>query len=96
MAIDAGRPNRKPARYYRQKMEELGYESKILITEVIGRNGRGDLMPHCETIERGPDYVESALKAVSEIRPRLRPEFRDLPDEELILGGIFLIAKKPK
>ena len=95
MAIDSGRPNRKPARYYRQKMKELGYESKILITEVIGRSGMGDLMPHRETIERGPDFVESALKAVSEIRPRLRPEFRDLPDEELIFGGIFLIARKP-
>jgi len=95
MVIDTGRPNRKMLSYYRQKMAELGYESKILITEIIGRNGMGDLTPHRETVERGADHVESALESVKKIRPRIRAEFRGLPDEELIVGGIFLIAKKP-
>jgi hypothetical protein len=95
MVIDSGRPNRKMVSYYRQKMTELGYESRILITEVIGRNGLGDLSPHREKIESGAEYVESALKLVTNIRPRLRAEFSTLPDGELIVGGIFLIAKKP-
>ncbi len=95
MVIDSGRPNRRMLSYYRQKMTELGYDSRILITEVIGRNGMGDLSPHRETVEGGADYVESALKLVRNIRPRLRAQFRSLPDEELIVGGIFLIAKKP-
>ena len=95
MAIDSGRPNRKMVNYYRRKMAESGYESKILITEVIGRNGLGDLTPHRETIERGAVYVEAALELVGEIRPLLKGEFRSLPEEELIVGGIFLIAKKP-
>lgn len=94
MAIDSGRPNRKPLSYYRNKMAELGYDAKILITEVIGRNGLGDLVPHQERIERGAGYVEAALALVKDIRPRLTGEFKRLSDEELIVGGIFLIAKK--
>ena len=95
MVIDSGRPNRRMLSYYRQKMTGLGYKSRFLVTEVIGRNGMGDLRPHRETIEGGADYVESALKLVREIRPRLRAEFQSLTDEELIVGGIFLVAKKP-
>jgi hypothetical protein len=95
MAVDSGRPNRKPMSYYRQKMTDLGYDSKILITEVIGRKGIGDLLPHREKIERGSDEIEAAMSLVREIRPRLSAKFKKLPDEELLVGGIFLIARKP-
>lgn len=96
MAIDTGRPNRKLMNYYRQKMEEMGYDARILITEVIGRRGMGDLLPHVEQLEPGLEYVESARAAVNEIRPSLIARYRSLPDEELIVSGIFLIARKPQ
>ena len=94
MAVDSGRPNRKLMGYYRDKMKELGYETKILITEVFGRRGMGDL-DHVEQLEAGAPHTESARALVAEIRPRLAPPFKNLPDEELMVSGIFLIAKKP-
>ena len=95
MASDSGIPNRKPMSYYQGKMKELGYKAKILITDVIDRKGKGDLHPHKERIELGVDYTESTLAYVDQIRPQLSAPFRDLPNEELIVAGIFVIARKP-
>jgi len=95
MASDSGIPNRRPMSYYQGKMEELGYEAKILITDLIDRKGKGDLHPHKEKIELGVDYTESTLAYVDQIRPQLSAAFRELPSEELIVAGIFLIARKP-
>jgi hypothetical protein len=98
MAIDSGKPNRKLMSYYRDVMSELGYVSKILITDIIGVGdvGKGNLHPHKEEIELGVDYGNSSLSLVREIRPKLASKFRALGDEELLVDGIFLIAKKPE
>ena len=95
MAKDSGRPNRKLRSDYHAILAELGYEGKLLITDVIGRRGMGDLHPHKETLDRQADYVATALSFVDEIRPRLIPRFKKLSDEELIISGIFMIARKP-
>ena len=83
--------------YYRQQMSKLGYNTKLLVTGIIGVGvcGKGDLHPHKEKIELGVDYPESTLQMVREIRPNLVPEFSKLSDEELIVDGIFVIARKP-
>jgi len=97
MAIDSGKPNRKLMSHYRQVMSELGYKAKFLVTGIIGVGvcGKGDLHPHKEKIELNVDYPESTLQMVRDIRPNLIPEFKKLPDEELIVDGIFIIARKP-
>jgi len=95
MAVDSGKPNRKLSTYYRSKMAELGYNTKILITSVIGRSGKGDLHPHKEKISLGVEYSESTLNYVREIRHSLDSAFRGLTEEELIVDGIFLVARKP-
>ncbi|HKY29581.1 MAG TPA: hypothetical protein VJM12_16705 [Pyrinomonadaceae bacterium] len=95
MAQGSGRANRKLMSDYRAILTALGYEGRLLITDVIGRKGKGDLHPHEETLDRGSDYVATAQMLVNEIRPRLIPKFRTLPDEELIISGVFLIARKP-
>lgn len=97
MAVDSGRPNRKLMGYYRQVMERLGYEAKILVTDIIGVGvpGTGNLHPHKEKIELGVDYTESTLDLVRAVRPRLAAQFKNLSDEELIIDGIFIIARKP-
>jgi hypothetical protein len=33
---------------------------------------------------------------VREVRPRLNPRYRDLSDEDLMVAGIFIIARKPE
>lgn len=98
MAIDSGKPNRKLISYYRQVMNELGYDTKLLVTGIIGVGvcGKGDLHPHKEKIALNVDYPESTLQKVREIRSRLVSPYRAMPDEELIIDGIFLIARKPQ
>lgn len=98
MAIDSGKPNRKLIGYYRNVMERLGYETELLVTGIIGIGecGKGDLHPHKPKIELKIDYPQSTLNLVSEIRPRLAAAFKGLSDEELIVDGIFIVAKKPK
>ena len=95
MAEGSGKPNRKKMSYYRNLLEKLGYDVKILITDIIGRGGRGDLYPHKESITPGVDYSDTALALVKDVRPKLSASFRDMPDEELMVDGIFIIARKP-
>lgn len=94
MAEGSGKPNRKKMSYYRELLDGLGYETKILITDIIGRGGKGDLYPHRESVELHVDYSEAALKLVRQVRPKLSPAFRQMTDEELMVDGIFIIARK--
>lgn len=94
MAKDSGLPNRKLKSYYQQKLSKLGYETKILISGIIGNGGKGDLHPHRETIANGVEYTDANLDSIKEIRPKLAAEFRHLPDEELLIDGIFVVARK--
>lgn len=99
MAVDSGKPNRKLMGYYRRIMNDLGYkDAKLLITGLIGVGacGKGDLHPHKEKVELNVDYPASTLETVREIRPRLTSEFKALPDDELIVDGIFIVARKPQ
>jgi SAM-dependent methyltransferase len=93
MASDSGKPNRKLVSDYREQLEKRGYESKILITAILGA---GPLVPHQEKIEQGTDYSEKTLSLIKTIRPKLAAPYRDRSDAELAATGTFLIAKKPQ
>lgn len=97
MALNSGKPNRKLTSYYRDIMTKLGYDTTILITDIIGVGdvGKGDLHPHKAAIKMDEDYSESTLELIKEIRSKLQPRYRELPDLELMVDGIFLIARKP-
>jgi hypothetical protein len=73
-------------------MDELGYESKFLVTRIVGEPE--ELLPHKEKIERGVDYTEAKLSLVQSIRQELLPRYAQMTDEELLVSGIYLIAKK--
>lgn len=94
MAEGSGLPNRKLKSYYQQKLAELGYDAKFLITSVVGRGGKGDLHPHKPTITKGVEYTDADLEFIRRIRPSLATEFRHLPDEELLVDGVFIVARK--
>jgi SAM-dependent methyltransferase len=91
MASDSGKPNRRLISDYREQLKKRGYDTKILITTVLGA---GPLVPHKEQIEQGVDYSEKTLSLIREIRPRLAAPFRDRSDAELAATGIFLVAQK--
>jgi len=92
MTYDSGKPNRRLFTYYRQKMAEFKYDSKILITRLLGTDDKID--PHRETLLPGVDYPESSISLIRDIRPRLQNGFKDMSDEDLMVQGIFIVAKK--
>jgi hypothetical protein len=94
MASGSGKPNRKLLNYYREQLENRGYDTTILITDLIGRKGMGDLHPHKEGLEIDDEFTQNAFRLLEEIRPRLLPRFRKLSDLELIVSGIFVVARK--
>ncbi len=88
----SGHPNRRRIDYYRTKMRELGYFAGVLVTGVAGETG--ELVPHKASIEEGIDYTDRSLALVRDIRPRLARQFRQLPAADLLVSGIFLVARK--
>jgi len=92
MSSDSPQSNRKRVSDYRQKMKELDYSAKILITRVLGREQ--ELVPHRDALRFGEDVTEESLQLLEAIRPKLLARFRDLPDEDLLETGIFLVASK--
>lgn len=92
MASDSGIPNRKLIGYYREQMEELGYDARFLITDTVGY---GLHVPHKEASELDKVFLRKAVLVIDAIRPKLAPEFRQMPDQELMVRGVFLVARKP-
>jgi SAM-dependent methyltransferase len=100
MVRNCGKPNRRLIDYYRDKMRELGYCADLSITCLVDPRGyRGvqeEFDPPRQKIEYGVDYSERHRSLIAEIRPRLRAQFRDLSDEDLLAAGVFLAARKPR
>ena len=92
MRSDSPQANRSRISDYREKMKGLDYSTKILITRVLGREE--ELLPHAEQLRLGRDYTEESLQLLEAIRPKLLRQFRDLPDEDLLVTGICLVAQK--
>jgi hypothetical protein len=96
MAVDSGKPNRKLMGYYQRLVDSLGYETQMLITGIIGVGecGKGNLHPHKPKVELNVDYPQSTIDLLKDIRPRLAGPFKYLSDDELIVDGVFIVAKK--
>lgn len=92
MAYDSGKPNRSLINYYRRKATALGYDTKILITGIVGVEN--EVIPHKETVSPDVDYTNETLSLLNSIRLQLQPEFKELSDEELMVSGIFLVMRK--
>ncbi len=95
MAAGEGVTNRKAVNYYRGQMKRLGYDARFYVTEIIGGDSRGRLHTRRERPLAGADYTDETLAFIREIRPRLVEEFRGLPDEDLLVAGAFMVARKP-
>ena len=91
MGANSGLPNRHLAGWYRSEMERREYEARLLVTHIVGREE--ELIPH--PAEPPAAELEAVRPLLEEIRPRLLPRYRDLPDSDLGIAGVFLIARKP-
>jgi SAM-dependent methyltransferase len=93
MTRDTDKPNRRLIGFYRRMLSDLEYESKLYITSLVGRGE--EVLPHKVRVELNRDYTVSALSLIDEIRPRLERPFKTMADEDLLVSGIFVIARKP-
>jgi SAM-dependent methyltransferase len=91
MASDSGKPNRKLIGDYREQMVKRGYDTKILISTVLGE---GPLPRYKETIEQGVDYGNKTVSLINEIRSNLAAPYRKRSEAELATTGIFLVGTK--
>jgi SAM-dependent methyltransferase len=92
MTKDSGKPNRRRVDYFDKKLKDLRYEYKTLITHIITREA--EMIPHREKVVKYRDYDDKDIKIIDDIRRRLAKEFSSLSDEALLIGGIFVAAKK--
>lgn len=93
MTSHSAKPNRRLINYYREKMAALGYDARLLVTRVFGEGS--ELARAREKLVSGIDYRPSTLERLEAIRPKLDRKWRDLPAEDLLAAGIFLVAQKP-
>jgi SAM-dependent methyltransferase len=93
MVEASGQPARRMTDYYRNVAQRLGYQTEISITRILGHK---DPLPEPRReLRAGIDYTDADLRLVSEIRPRLQPQFSTLPDADLLAASIIFAAWKP-
>lgn len=92
MTSHAPRTNRRRSSFYRDWFTDRGYATRILVRRLYD----GTQLPEFrERPVQGEDFDETHLAAVRRVRGRLAAPFRDCSDEDLLVGGIDLIARKP-
>jgi hypothetical protein len=72
---------------YRSVLEGLGYSVTVHVTDIVGSVSGEDAID-------APERRAAALALVEEIRPRLSKAHRQVPAEELLVRGAFLVARK--
>lgn len=85
----SGRPNRVLFPEYRNWLTRSGLNGDIVVTRLAGIEGEIDPAPWSvldNSVRR------RAIEAVNRIRPNLVPRFASLPDEDLAVAGIVLVA----
>ena len=92
MTSNSGRPNRRLIDWYRAQMERLGYDTRLLVHRLVGREGR---TAPVDALAGGPVAGPAERSLVSQIRPRLAAPFRDLSDDDLAAAALFLVARRP-
>jgi hypothetical protein len=89
----SGQPNRRLVDYYRETMRQMGYEARLYATWFLG--AAREQIPPVELDGRDGFAGQHAIEQVRAIRPRLLDRYRHLPDEDLAVQGIVLVARKP-
>lgn len=90
MTQNSGRPNRVLLPEYRKWLDRSGMDGDIVITRLVGVEREIDPVPWSaldDTLRR------KAIEAVNQSRPNLTPRFASLPDEDLAVAGIVLVAR---
>jgi SAM-dependent methyltransferase len=89
MTSHTGAPNRKRVCDYRTTLRGLGYDVQLLVTHVLGVEE--ELVPHRAELR----HADASRQLVRTIRPSLAAPFATLTEEDLLVEGVFIIARKP-
>ena len=90
MGAEQGIPNRERLQIYRDLIDGLGYDYRILISGAISHEG--ELVPAVAELE--PDMRRACEDLVADIRPRLAPRYQGLGALDLSVTDFFMIARK--
>jgi len=90
MVSGSGKPNRRLRNYYQSRFKCPQYETTLHTVALLGASGT----PGSNDRHNGMDDYNRALQLLQEIRPRLPKSYQDLPDEELLIEDIFIVARK--
>ena len=93
MVQASGGPNRIMIDQYRAALSRLGLEYSLFITRLAGV---GDITPHLPYEVLPKSLVEQSLGFVRSVRHRFCKEMQGLSDEDLSVGGIFMVARKAR
>src|SRR2546426_9634218 len=91
MSTHSGKANRRLRGYYEGTLKEKGYDVRVLVTRVLGRER--ELKPHKERLEAGGDYGTKARGPVAAIPPTLLAPHRDLSEPERPAAGITRLPR---
>jgi hypothetical protein len=92
MSSHIGSPNRKLTGAFTRLSQQANYDVRIIAISVIG----SDKKIHKAQLELGVDYSEATLDLIKQVRSKLAVEFKSLTDEELLVSGVFLTARKKR
>jgi SAM-dependent methyltransferase len=85
--------NRRRRSDFRRLADETFEDCDLFITHILDNP---ELTPHRCAILESIDYTAQDLRAVEDIRSRLIGPLRDAPTTELLVTGIFVIARCPR
>jgi SAM-dependent methyltransferase len=91
MTVGSGRPNRVLAPEYAAWLRRSGLTGSVRISRLAGRAGTVDPAPW-DALDAAAR--REALATVATIRPRLAARYQGLPDEDLAVAGIVLVAER--
>lgn len=89
MTSHTGCPNRTRISGYRSTLHELDYDVHLLITHQLGVTD--EVIPHAEQLVA----PGGSRHLVHDIRPRLAAPFVTATEDDLLVEGVFVIARKP-
>ncbi len=92
MVEASGQPNRRPLQYYRDVAKRFGYDVGIFRTWVVGNPAH--LSEYPTELQYGRHYTDDNLRLVRDIRSRLLPRYRTLPDDDLLTRSVLIVMDK--
>ncbi len=88
-----GGPNRVRLSAYRKALNNEPVEYETYPIQLAGVTGSIPLPTRLPDVD--PRMLEASKAYVDQVRPRLASPFRDMEDEDLMVQGFFLVARKP-